>query len=531
MKQKLPIQAICAVLTALFILSCLSGCAGTGGSTYYDDLGAAVTDTANTGTQVDEYAEGTQPTVDTQPADDSDTAAEPEPEPVPEIEPDFRPAMSITDGRGVYYVYVDKNELCEPYMILSGWYDMTAGSVELPRVSDELALTHIQRVGDEDATVQDTLPDEARGALLVGIDDEAFYGCSLLVSVTIPETVEAIGDYAFGYCSALTDIALPESVITVGEGAFYCCWALTSADLPRWVESIGDKCFYGCTGLTSVSIGGSIDRLGESVFDGCSALVSVTLPDSIGSIGYRAFYGCSSLTDIKFPAGLEYIGDEAFAYSGLAALMLPEGLAEIGSYAFRGTNIDIHAFDGNLPKTVVRVGANPFADTPWMEPVRNDGGFLTLRGQYNFLVAYTMDSDEVYMFPGIQYICPEAFMGLDIEYIEIPDDVIEIGEGAFRGCTDLETVIIGAGVKVIGDYAFMMCTELVEIVIPDNVEYIGYDAFWNCSDLERVLMGDGVSYIDEYAFDNCDKLTVICSEGSYAYSRCKELGIDTEIAN
>ena len=40
----------------------------------------------------------------------------------------------------------------------------------------------------------------------------AFYNCSSLTSITIPEGVTNIGEYAFYNCSSLTSITIPEGV-------------------------------------------------------------------------------------------------------------------------------------------------------------------------------------------------------------------------------------------------------------------------------------------------------------------------------
>ena len=73
-------------------------------------------------------------------------------------------------------------------------------------------------------------------------------------SVTIPASVSFSGDeygvtsigYAFYNCSGLTTIALPNSVTSIGSSAFQYCSGLTTISLPNSVISIGMNAFYGC---------------------------------------------------------------------------------------------------------------------------------------------------------------------------------------------------------------------------------------------------------------------------------------------
>ena len=82
------------------------------------------------------------------------------------------------------------------------------------------------------------------------------------------------------------------SVTTIDYYAFYKCSGLTSVTIPNSVTSIGEGTFFGCSGLTSVTIPNSVTSIGESAFRGCSNLTSVTIPNSVTSIGSSAFYGC-----------------------------------------------------------------------------------------------------------------------------------------------------------------------------------------------------------------------------------------------
>ena len=100
------------------------------------------------------------------------------------------------------------------------------------------------------------------------IGDKAFFDCSGLTSVTIPNSVTSIGDHAFNG-SGLTSITIPNSVTSIGDGAFFYCYRLTSFTIPNSVTSIGDLAFYYCYRLTSITIPNSVTSIGNEAFYDC----------------------------------------------------------------------------------------------------------------------------------------------------------------------------------------------------------------------------------------------------------------------
>ena len=105
-------------------------------------------------------------------------------------------------------------------------------------------------------------------------------------------SVTSIGNEAFYYCSRLRSIEIPNSVTSIGDYAFRCCTSLTSIEIPNSVTSIGDLAFEGCISLTSIQIPNSVTSIGDGALAKCESLTSIEIPNSVTSIGDSAFSGC-----------------------------------------------------------------------------------------------------------------------------------------------------------------------------------------------------------------------------------------------
>ena len=149
-----------------------------------------------------------------------------------------------------------------------------------------------------------TIPSEIDGKPVTSIGGSAFWGCTGLTSITIPNSVTSIGNEAFRDCTGLTSITIPNSVTSIGERVFEHCTGLTSITIPNSVTSIEDSAFEDCTGLTSITIPNSVTSIGSYAFKYCTGITSITIPNSVTSIGDEAFYDCTGLKDVYY-AGSE----------------------------------------------------------------------------------------------------------------------------------------------------------------------------------------------------------------------------------
>ena len=343
------------------------------------------------------------------------------------------------------------------------------------------------------------------------IGTEAFYWCTSLTSVTIPDSVTSIGNSSFSICWSLTCVTIPDSVISIGNYAFSKCTSLTSVTIPDSVTTIGNKAFSDCSNLTSITIPDSVTTIGEQTFYYCSSLTSITIPDSVTTIGNEAFYACKGLTSVTIGDGVTSIGNSAFRFcNSLTSVTIGDSITSIGDWAFSMCT-SLEEFNSKFASEdsrclIIDGVLESFAPAGLTEYTIPDS--VTTIGEAAFapctsLICVTIPDSVI-------SIGNNAFTQCrNLTNIKIPDSVTTIGEWAFSGCSSLTSVTIGDSVISIGNEAFEDCTSLASVTIPNSVTTIGFYAFSGCSSLTSVTIGDSVNTIGELAFYNCSNLTSV----------------------
>ncbi len=401
------------------------------------------------------------------------------------------------------------------------------------------------------------------------IGEDAFFDCTGLTSITMPNSITSIGAVAFCACSELTSVTIPGSVTSIEEGAFSAS-GLTSVTIPGSVTSIEEAAFGYCSGLTSVTLDTGVISIGGYAFSNCSGLTSITIPNSVTDIGNGAFENCSGLTSITLGASVTSIKSYTFSgCSGLASITIPNSVTSIGAYAFNGcgrlnsitvehitplpmtgssgfspstsdlyvpaTSISLYQGDsywGNF-RRIMAIGTTPSItwdigycqDSTTCDTViatLDNTGVMTISGIGKMKGWTSTSSSEIpwdkyhniltsiVIEQGVTNISDWAFSNCDeLVSVAIPNSVTTIGSSAFQECSRLTSIAIPNSVTTIGSSVFRGCSGLTSIAIPNSVTTIGSNAFQECSGLTSIAIPNNVTTIGSSVFYGCSRLASV----------------------
>ncbi len=198
---------------------------------------------------------------------------------------------------------------------------------------------------DKTAAGKIEVPEKLENCPVTSIGNHAFFNCTQVEEIILPDTVNEIGTSAFSYCEKLKTVNIPESVKDIKSFAFVECISLETIVLPN-VEEITMSLFMK------------------------SGLKNIVIPPSVKKISYRAFAWCKNLENIELSQGLETVEEGAFSYTALKEISFPEGLKKIENWAITYCE-KLEAI--HFPKTVTEIGINICEGCTKLKTVRFSG--------------------------------------------------------------------------------------------------------------------------------------------------------------
>lgn len=268
------------------------------------------------------------------------------------------------------------------------------------KIKNVIISQNIKKIGNKAFYYCGSLENITLNEGLVEIGNEAFSDCKKLKSIILPKGLEIIGSYAFKWCVNLDNVTFPEGIKKIGREAFHNCKSMKSVVIPGSVEKIESETFTSCTELEELVLSDGIKEIGKDAFFGCKKLQSVVIPKSVSVIGESAFLSCHSLQnldlqsdslkiskyafgdcekladdngfvivndilygyygeseDVIIPENVKAIEDQAFMWSKIKQVKIPDGVTRICAEVFYGCeNLE----EVVIPKSVLSIGQEAF---------------------------------------------------------------------------------------------------------------------------------------------------------------------------
>ena len=406
------------------------------------------------------------------------------------------------------------------------------------KVLDPVAMTC--QVGNDTLAIDPattgtvTIPNVACKYSVVGIGRSAFFGCSEVTAIWLPESIQFIGDYAFYGCSKLGKIQIPKAVYAIGNGCFGGCSSLTEVEGP-YIPGIGDL-IPPSANLIIIGYKASDDNY------------DVVIPRPVTSIGTRTFSCLPAIRSMRVEEGNTVYDSRDYCnaiiltstntlIAGCQRTVIPETVTSIAAYAFEG-HTGLAAI--NIPKAVNAIGDNAFegctgiltvtsyvetpfafADNVFSETTYQDATLLVPAGKMsvyqatggwkNFKNIVEMTSENI------------QFADAEVKRLCVANwDTNNDGELSYteaKAVTSLNDVFKGnskivsfdelqyfTGIETLTACAFQNCFNLNTVVLPPTLKYMEHSIFENCYLLQKADLPEGLLTIDWAVFGSCNSI-------------------------
>lgn len=330
----------------------------------------------------------------------------------------------------------------------------------------------------------------------------AFSDCVSLEKINIPFAVETLPEKCFSGCTSLREIVIPQNVSTIGKEAFAGCASVTEIDLPANISSVNSGAFRNMAALSKFTIGENNERymvrdgvlyykVGTSAYlvqypaakqgdtyeiddsavkimeyaFSSSQISTVVIGGKISSIEKGAFENCTRLVNVSLTGNAASFSIDADAFlncSNLKAMKIE--LKKVPSLHATALNGVSETFSVYVTSDMVR---NYQTATNWRNLSSKIYSLGTIFGNFaieevsgGYTVRQYFGTEKEVVIPEILNarkivkIAENAFSFSGMEKVTVSQYVTQIGDGAFKNCSSLRSVVMECLPPVLGDGVF-----------------------------------------------------------------------------
>ncbi len=359
-------------------------------------------------------------------------------------------------------------------------------------------------------------------------------------NLVISEGVTRIGNLAFPELQELENVTLPSTLRSIGNSAFSGS-LMPAIILPEGLETIGANAFGYCESLEKIRVPASVTYIGAGALTNGNGVKAVTVDAE--NPAYTAVDGVLFTKDMKklcgypiskkadqyyIPDGVEIIEKNAFSWPCAITLFIPLSVTEIGSFALWSDALKDIYYAGSEDQWNALIGGDPYIYDASSQTVHFDADgipfppAILFSGSCGENTFWAFDEDTKTLTVSgtgatFDYTdaadCPFRQHYYLVKHVVIEDGVTAIGSHLFESLFEMNDVEIPASVKQIGDCAFRYCSALPLDAIPDSIESIGTNAFAGCGKIQTVILPASLTELGAQAFD---RDTVLLYTGTQA---------------
>ena len=330
-------------------------------------------------------------------------------------------------------------------------------------------------------------------------------------SLTIPDSVTAIGEGAFANLEGLRTIIIPSTVKRIEKNAFRNNTTLETVIMQEkvnedgtieGVEYIGIGAFGSCGNLKNIQFAqNALKEIRDEAFMGCNSIEEIEIPENVTTIAAYIFSSCRNLKEIKLPETLISINSQAFGYCiSLESITIPENV----------TNIGLEAFGGCVKLENIVLNTNKY--------IYQNGILMTNTEipQLIFISDVKLKEIDTFSIPeGIENFSINISAYTNIKTIHIPQSLKQLTANSIpKSVEKIELSEGNKNFKVQNDCLYdydmkelKLCyTKETEVQLYDKIERIKSNAFSLSTNLESITLPDTVIEIESNAFSGIQKL-------------------------
>ncbi len=341
-----------------------------------------------------------------------------------------------------------------------------------------------------------------------------FYGCTSLKNINLGSAT-TVGNYSFYGCTALTDINYGTATnVTIGSYSF-ANTGVVNLVVGDNVKVIGASAFRNCGNLSSIVFeDGVLNEIGNDAFTSCVKLTAVEIPSTVTTIGLSPFASCVALASVTVAAENEtfisfedgvYNSDKSvlyfFATGKAVEFVLPEETVEIRQGAFFGgkiTKLTIH----KTGESEVEIAQYTFQNCQNLAEIDINCKISVGYSAFGYCDALTVAEKTVLGNDCV--LADNAFRYCEnLEGITAPDKIV-MSLTAFNGCDKFNN----KNISDIADFTYSgyKVDSTGAVIITSSTNKIAADAFKGNTDLTSVVLAEGITHIGANAFEDCVNL-------------------------